>query len=89
MKIRGDLITFNSKSSFFSKEISGVKPNTVRVVNQDELVEIFNWWRIYQNHKIQINEVGSTGWFIRKVIDITEIGEVCGKYLVVISWGVN
>lgn len=90
MKIEDDELVFHSEIGHYRKEENGIKPNTVRV---------FDWqvWERIQRQKptkirIQGIDLGSREEgdehleFSRAISDITMVGELAGKVIVIISW---
>jgi hypothetical protein len=73
-------VEFKSTGEFYKKEKSGIKPNTVRVVNAFGLryaeVAVF----------ITIIDTATGDHFTRKITDLSLLGNVLGKPLIVISW---
>ena len=76
-------VEFKSTDEFYKKEKSGIKPTTVRVVDAFELryaeVAIF----------ITIIDTATGDHFTRKITDLSLLGNVLGKPLIVISWNPN
>jgi hypothetical protein len=75
-------VVFKSDKEFFDKEESGKKPNTIRLLRSVDFLRLKACYyiTIYQNHDTHL-------YFDRKITDISKIGTLAGKELVVISWG--
>ncbi|MCK5333489.1 MAG: hypothetical protein KAJ24_03175 [Candidatus Aenigmarchaeota archaeon] len=81
MKIVGETVEFRSGEGFFEKELSGRKPNTERILSGPDRYDIMSCSEI----KI-IFTSNPKNSFTRKITDISVVGELLGKYFVVISW---
>jgi len=75
-----DIVTFESAPVFYNKEIAGLKNNTVRVLDAVEC----NTMLYYKPSRIRIECEYDT--FVRNISDISVVGELLGKKIVVISW---
>ena len=79
-------IEFKSNSDNFEKEVSGIKPNTVRFLNDGETdlmekcSEHIEYIRIVRN-----NEIGRIDSFVRKLTDIT-LFKIDGIKFYIFSW---
>ena len=81
MQIKDNTIIFKSKPDYWTKEHSGIKPNTVRYLNADE-------WEEYNASDVQYisivnTECGHT--FHRKLMDVT-CAVIEGQPVFVFSW---
>jgi len=89
MKIVDDnTVVFKSEPYFYELEERGLKPNTVRLLDEED-ARLFDEWMmdVDEIQYIEIrNKRYSQEWFRRKLTDVSIIGEICGKYLVVFSW---
>ncbi|MHA1737892.1 MAG: hypothetical protein ACTSWD_04845 [Candidatus Heimdallarchaeota archaeon] len=70
------IVIFKSNSAMFTKEINGVKPNTVRKIdNEDKRFELLKRWDGWTNLKTPSHiciEHSETGvHFVRKIEDVT------------------
>ena len=84
MRIEGNTVIFRSYPSMYEVEESGVKPNTVRILDFCETSQVIeNWDKLTH---IRIEEVGHDRSFTRELTDITELGELLGKDVFVFSW---
>ena len=84
MRIEGNTVIFRSYPSMYEKEESGVKPNTVRILDFCEISQVIENWK--ELKYIRIEEVGHDRSFTRELTDITEVGELLGKEVFVFSW---
>ncbi|MHC1571875.1 MAG: hypothetical protein ACXQTL_03905 [Methanosarcinales archaeon] len=84
MRIEGNTVIFQSMPSMYEKEESGVKPNTVRILDFCEVSQVIENWK--ELTYIRIEEVGHDRSFTRELTDITEVGELLGKEVFVFSW---
>jgi len=84
MRIEGNTVIFRSYPSMYEKEESGVKPNTVRILDFCEISQVIENWK--ELKYIRIEEVGHDRSFTRELTDITEVGELLGKSVYVFSW---
>ena len=76
-------IIFKSTNEFYIKEESGIKPNTVRQVDSSELRYIEN------ADLITIYNITTRHHFTRQITDLSLLGNILGKPLIVISWDPN
>jgi len=77
-------VVFKSEKKMYDLEKSGKKTNTVRVLDRDEMEKL----RLSESTPTRIvikNAVTERG-FERDITDISVIGELCGKTIVVFSW---
>jgi len=92
MRIEGGTIIFKSEARMYEKEESGVKPNTVRILDDDEAIQIMS-----MGDDFGIGGVGSMlthirieRWdhrsFTRELTDISVVGRLLGKSIWVFSW---
>lgn len=87
MKIEDNTIVFKSGKSFFEKERSGKKPNTIRIVEYDEYKKIIKLYGADGLTKIRIELVEKPSeCFERELTDISLVGIFCGKVCFVFSW---
>ena len=71
MRIDNHTIIFKSNPLYYNKEKHGIKPNTVRKVNANELGEIIN--NLFFIQFIRIENTETEEFFIRKLKDISFI----------------
>jgi hypothetical protein len=83
---RSHVIEFKTSKEFYVKELMGDKPNTVRILSKKDTrlmacpgqtIRIF----FKKNKSIVKNKS-----FERELTDISIVGELLGKYVVVYSW---
>ncbi len=85
MRIEGNTVIFQSMPVMYEKEESGVKPNTVRILDGlHEEVELMKASERLTH--IQIRESYHKHRFTRELTDISKIGEILGKSVYVFSW---
>ena len=85
MKIEGNTVIFKSIPEFFEKEREGIKPNTERIMPDDDFyVLLFHSPKI--THIRIINSEMHDRYFNRELTDISLISELLGVNLVVLSW---
>ncbi len=84
MKIEGNTVIFRSTPSMYVKEESGVKPNTVRILDFCEVCTLLRTKGKIEY--IRIEESGTERSFTRELTDITDMGEILGKSIFVFSW---
>jgi len=84
MKIEDNFIIVRSLPYFYAKEKRGVKPNTVRLLTEEEMSQI----RYRKPHKIRVGLTTDSGksFFERTIMDLTVLGSFLGLTLVDISW---
>lgn len=86
MKIEGDFVEFKSDKKFFEKEKDGRKPNTVRILSEDEYRSLIE----QKPKKIRVaNTAIASEYFERDITDISVVGHIAGKNIAVISWLLN
>lgn len=91
MEIKGDTIAFKSLPDLFTVERDGIKPNTVRLLNEQESDELEEMWGCIEKIKI-IKSTNLDELFVRRVISITDITAALklplkkGWRCVVFSW---
>jgi len=77
------LTTFKSAERWYGLEESGRKPNTVRIMDatpdESYSVQAGDRIRICLAHDPAV-------YFERDLTDVSVIGDICGKYLLVWSW---
>ena len=80
-------IEFKSIKSNYVKEQSGIKPNTVRVLNPEEQASFKFIWEQINYIKITYSPYNGQ-CFVRRLIDITEfeIEELKPNMLYIFSW---
>ncbi|MCK4268974.1 MAG: hypothetical protein KAW93_00675 [Methanogenium sp.] len=78
MKIEGDNIFFKSRDPFYQKEWRGLKPNTIRSI--DPKLDLSDLKHITIVHK------DTDAHFTRVLTDISVVGSVLERELVVFSW---
>ena len=93
MRIIDDTIIFKSANVYYYKEKSGLKPNTVRLIQEgSEVEEFIPWayppdWPHSPKRYIQIENVhDATICFSREVTDVSTIASLLGYRIFVISW---
>jgi len=86
ISIKDKKIIFKSIPRYFQKEESGLKPNTVRIVDHSEYHAILNMFKDGELEEILIHKSASEDHFCRKLTDISYVGSIAGKELVVFSW---
>ena len=87
MKIRNNTICFKSNPSYFWKEMTGSKSNTVRALTPDEDEDFIIFADYNKNKYIRIcRSDDNTKEFSRAITDISKIGELLGNSIYVISW---
>jgi hypothetical protein len=99
MEIKGDTIFFKSEYEPFMYEWHGEKPNTVRKIPANELMDFLRWMdgEAGEDLKICIELANSKAYkpealppsgptFQRDVTNVYEIGRVLGEPIFVISW---
>lgn len=82
MIINNEMITFKSEEAYYRKEKSGCKNNTVRILSENEY-DITQYSKITRIEIINSKDLGS---FTRGITDISRIGAMCGKVIVVFTW---
>lgn len=84
MKIEGDTIVFKSTPEWYEFEREGVKPNTVRLLDWDEVEQVAN----AAITKVRIERIGlnGTACFTRRTIGLWNLGGVLGKTLFMVCW---
>ncbi len=83
MRIEGNTVIFRSTPSMYEKEESGKKPNTVRILDDDEALPIMTMGEDLTC--IRIERWDHHG-FTRELIDISVVGRLLGKTICVFSW---
>ena len=88
----GNIVIFKSAEPFYSKEKSGAKANTERILSYEE----WDWLLNKEEPKITKIRIESSNmkktsdvadeYFQRDLTDISEIGELLGSKIVVFSW---
>ena len=85
MRMLGDRVIFISVEPFYSREKSGAKPNTERIMSYEE-----HEWLLKHEPKITRIRIErfemSDDYFQRELTDISEIGELLGSKIVIFSW---
>ena len=84
MRIEGNTVIFQSMPVMYEKEESGVKPNTVRILEFHEEDDLMRAGERLTH--IQIRESYHKHRFMRELTDISKIGEILGKSVYVFSW---
>ena len=83
MRIEGNTVIFRSTPSMYEVEENGKKPNTVRILDDDETLLVATIGKDLT--RIRIERWGHRG-FTRELTDISKIGELLGKSVYVFSW---
>lgn len=90
MKIDGNTITFKSIDDFYFKEKAGIKPNTVRFLEDwDEITEMENFEIDLENEVKYItiqNKISPHLNFKRQIRDISRIYTTPQMWVWIISW---
>ena len=77
-----DFVTFKSVPEFYNKELTGVKPNTVRDVDTDPRFDLLREWAKTRDFGfIQIINTETGKNFLREVTDVSFF-----KDQVIVSW---
>jgi hypothetical protein len=85
MRIAGDTISFRSTPEWFDIEKGKTKPNTVRLLDWDELERIAN--TDIKHVTIECTTIGDERrWFTRDVTGLWNLGGVLGKTLFMVCW---
>jgi L-rhamnose mutarotase len=82
MRVVNETIYFEETEALFKKEKSGRKNNTVQVLSEQEH-NIVLWKAI---NDIEITNPSTNESFAREITDISRIGTICGRFIVVFSW---
>ena len=85
MRMLGEEVIFRSKEPFYSREKSGVKPNTERIMSYEE----YEWLLKHEPKitKIRIEKFEmSDEYFQCELTDISDVGTLLGNKIVVFSW---
>lgn len=81
----GTYIEFKSEPFFYTKEKCGTKPNTVRIVKDDELKELNTFQ--FQLKKILIKNVDTDEYFVRELTDVSQLPGYEGEgEIFIFSW---
>ncbi len=83
MRIEGNTVIFRSMPSMYEKEESGVKPNTVRILDDDEALPIMTMGDNLTHIRI---EMWKGKGFTRELTDISVAGRLLGKTIYIFSW---
>jgi len=78
-------VVFKSDTNMYVLEESGKKPNTVRLLDRDEVKKLELGTDSEPKH-ITIKHESTGMRFGRELTNISVIGELCGKTIVVFSW---
>jgi L-rhamnose mutarotase len=84
MRVVKETIYFEGTEALFQKEKSGRKNNTVRVLSEQEHNAIL--WKAIKD--IEITNPATNESFAREITDVSRIGTMCGRSIVVFSWRV-
>ena len=94
MKIDGDTIKFKSESYYYDIEQRGLKPNTLRVLNKKEGIDV-NKWSAGNPLYIEISvnaELGSIAAFTlstpfkKNLVWLGKVGDFLGKEIWMFCW---
>lgn len=91
MKINSDTISFKSLPDLFMVERYGIKPNTVRILNEQESDVLEEMWGCIEYIRIS-KSTNPDEWFVRELINMTDITDALklplknGERCVVFSW---
>jgi hypothetical protein len=80
MDVLDDTIFFKSIPAMYKKERSGEKPNTVRVIENDEIVQ-----HVEDFHKINITNIHTNENFTRTLEDVST-SLIKGTRIFIFSW---
>lgn len=86
MKIIKNVIYFKSYPEYYDKEVSGIKPNTVRIVDEEEDIEIQEFSKNIKDKFIEIGNPKTGDHFGRLLTDITRF-EHPPLIIYIFSWG--
>jgi len=89
MEVKENVIYFKSNPMWFIKEKSGNKSNTVRLLDYKEMFYLQEWLRTDDTKFIEIEcypPVFEDKSFRRKLTDVSFIGNIIDKHIVVFSW---
>jgi hypothetical protein len=82
MRYVDGVVFFKSNEPWYDKEKFGIKNNTVRILSETE----FNTVSLNSVVQIEISNPVSEQSFRRDLTDLSRIGCVCGKHIVVFTW---
>lgn len=82
MKITNGKVYFKSERAYYRKEKSGRKNNTVRILSEAEY-DIVHYSVV---KCIEISNLDNLESFTREITDISRVGAICGKVVVVFTW---
>ena len=82
MRIKGDTLYLRSAPDWWELERDGSKPNTVRILDQDEVREIAGAEIRY----VVMENLAGGKTFTREVIGLWNLGGVLGKTLFMVCW---
>jgi len=82
MRIEGDVLVFHSLPEWYDKERIGMKPNTVRLLDRDEVQAIEDSDIKY----VRIERVGDSSNFLRLVVGLWSLGVILDKTLFMVCW---
>ena len=77
-------VVFRSTSKMYALEKSGKRPNTVRLLDRDDVEDLL-LGKSEPSYIVIRNSV-TEQQFERELTNISVIGELCGKTIVVFSW---
>jgi hypothetical protein len=98
MKIIGNSIEFFTADPIFALEASGDKPNTERLLNSEEEMELLEWLGIYgvawvEKEEEKLIMIKSTDskftlgeYTLHRLTSVVKVGALLGRSLWVFSW---
>ena len=85
MRMLGNTVIFISVEPFFSREKSGAKPNTERIMSFEEYDWLLKHEPKITRIRIERFEMGDE-YFENELTDISDIGTLLGNKMIVLSW---
>jgi len=85
MRMLDGIVIFHSVEPFYSREKSGVKPNTERIMSFEEYVWLLKHEPKITKIRIERFEMADD-YFQRELTDISDVGTLLGNKIVVFSW---
>lgn len=82
MKLKHEVVYFDSEPGVFGKEKSGIKNNTIKLLSESEF-EMTQWMEI---NEIEMRNIKSEETMRRKLTDISLVARMLGFNLVCFSW---
>ncbi len=78
----GSVLLVHSKDDLYYKEKHGSKRNTVRILDISEMSKV----PCLDTIRISLSDGDSNEFFTRKISDVSVVGHLLGKKMVVFSW---